>query len=81
MSFRTDLQLRLSDKIGNITPDTDPAIWAVRACGVIVKAIGEESLEMDTELRDVLETLFVMAPDKIIEATAEINALYEGDTK
>lgn len=74
MSFHSDLAERLGDLVERLTPDEDPAIWAVRACGIIAEVIGNEDVD-PTELRTALEALYVLCPDKVVEASATMREL------
>jgi hypothetical protein len=75
MSFHTDLSERLASLCDKHSPEDDPAIWAVRACGVIALIIGDEDTELPDDVRNALEAVYVLTPDKIIAATAMMSDL------
>lgn len=77
MTFHDDLQGRIANLSDTLTPETDPAIWAVRACGIIGIIIGNEesSSGLKQDVRDALEALYVLAPDQILTATAVVGEM------
>jgi hypothetical protein len=79
-NFHTELVERLNALVDETESDTDPAIWAVRACGTMVAIIGTEDIDMQT-VRANLERLFVLAPDKIVAATVTMSELFQGENK
>lgn len=81
MTFHTDLADRINAWADELETETDPAIWAVRAVGVITTIIGDETLDLPDDVRYSLEALFVLAPDPIIAATVAVKEIIERGSK